>query len=101
MHKSGRLRVNPRGVHEKSAGPVEQSDSRLAFKLRGIEPVFFELLQERLRPAAWDKALALAWLWALAKNTEPSPVISALGIKNMDIHLVMGDASVRRVLLKG
>jgi hypothetical protein len=35
IHNSGRLHVNPRRANEKSAGPVEQSDSRLAFELRG------------------------------------------------------------------
>jgi len=88
-------------VHEKSARPIEHSHSRLAFELRGIEPAFFELLQERLRPAAWDKALALARLRTLAENAEPSPVVSALGIKDMNIHLMMGDASVRRILDEG
>ena len=50
-------------------------------------------VQERLRPAAWDTALALAWLGALAKNAKPSPVFSAPGIEDVDIHLVMGDAA--------
>src|ERR1039458_6885447 len=98
MHDPGRLGVESRRANQKFAGPVEQNDFRLAFELRGIEPVFFKLLQERPRSTPSDKTFALAWLRTLSENALPAPIGAALGIEKMDIHLMMGDASPWRIL---
>src|ERR1035437_10517506 len=60
--------------------------------------VIVELLKEGLLAAVRHPALALAGLGTLAEDADSSAIEAAGGVENMQIHLVMGNPAIRRVL---